>query len=173
MLVFYELHGVLALVGDDGLYEVAGGAVGDAEGGLEMEACGIGVAELHVAQHGLLEEVGWHLAGILLFAEVAGIELARALEHADVHDIVVIDVLDLDAIVVVGARGDLVFRGVDGNIPMIAVTTIHNYRVRFDLLGIAEDMGRIMDKLGLVSRIVTLLELHHITILITKPEEMR
>ena len=124
MLVFYELHGVLALVGDDGLYEVAGGAVGDAEGGLEMEAGGIGVAELHVAQHGLLEEVGGHLAGILLFAEVAGIELARALEHANVHDVVVIDVLDLDAIVVVGTGGDLILRGVDGDIPVVTLAAI-------------------------------------------------
>ena len=105
--------------------------------------------------------------------KVTGKELTRTLKHANVHNVVVINILNLETIIVIGTCRDFVFRGIDGNIPMVAIPSIDNYRIDLYLMGITEHRWRIAHELGLISRIVTLGELQYVAILIFKPEEMR
>ena len=130
------------------------------------------MAELHISQDGVFQEILRNLLGVLLLAEIARVNLLSALEHADMHDVVVIDILHLQTIIIKGTVGDLVFRGVNGNIPMIALTIIRHDRIGLHLMRVIHDLWRIMHKLFVNIRIVALLQFDDVTILITEPEEM-
>ena len=130
------------------------------------------MAELHISQDGIFQEILRNLLGVLLLAEIARVNLLGTLEHADMHDVVVINILHLQTIIIKGTVGDLVFRGVNGNIPMIALTIIRHDRVGLHLMRVIHDLWRIMHKLFVNIRIVALLQFDDVTILITEPEEM-
>ena len=130
------------------------------------------MAELHISQDGIFQEILRNLLGVLLLAEIARVNLLGTLEHADMHDVVVINILHLQTIIIKGTVGDFVFRGVDGNIPMIALTIIRHDRVGLHLMRVIHDLWRIMHKLFVNIRIVALLQFDDVTILITEPEEM-
>ena len=130
------------------------------------------MAELHISQDGVFQEILRNLLGVLLLAEIARVNLLSALEHADMHDVVVINILHLQTIIIKGTVSDLVFRGVNGNIPMIAFTIIRHDRIGLHLMRVIHDLWRIMHKLFVNIRIVALLQFDDVTILITEPEEM-
>lgn len=172
-LVFEEFEGVVAGGGDEGFYLVTGRGIGLTEGSREVEAFSVDVTEFHIGQNGFLEELGRHLRGILLFAEVAGINLARTLKHADVHDIVVIHILYLKTIVVVSAIHNLILGGVDGDVPMVAVATERDDGVGLHLMGVVEHGWRVVSEFGGIDGIIALLQLYHIAIGIEEEEQMR
>ena len=66
-----------------------------------MEALRVDLCKLHVAEHGLVEELLLNLRGEELLLEVGLEHFLCSLEHADVHDVVVVDVVNLYAVFVV------------------------------------------------------------------------
>ena len=131
-----------------------------------MQSCRIDMAELHISQDGIFQEILRNLLGVLLLAEIARVNLLGTLEHADMHDVVVINILHLQTIIIKGTVGDFVFRGVDGNIPVITLTIIRHDRIGLHLMRVIHDFRRIMHKLFVNIRIVALLQLDDVAILI-------
>ena len=96
-----------------------------------MQAVGIDAAKLHIVQYGLLEELRRNALAVALLAEVAGEELARTVEDAQVDNVVVIHIFYVQTVVVDGVAHHFILRGVDGNIQMVTLAFEHYHRVLF------------------------------------------
>ena len=136
-----------------------------------MQSLGIGTIILHVSQYSLLKETLRHVLAVLLLAEVTGVEALGTMIDADVHDIVVVDILHLHPIFVVGPFHHLIFRGIDGHVPVVSLAIIVDRGVFLHLMGVGEHRGRIVDEMDIVG-VIALLQLHHVAILILEPEEV-
>ena len=87
------------------------------------------------------------------------------------NDVVVIDIVYAYSVVIVRRKDDLVFCRVDSDVPMIAFSLIHHYRVTVHHRGICCDAARFfLNKSKCMDGVIALRELHHVTAGIFEPE---
>ena len=136
-----------------------------------MEALGIGPGIFHIVDDGLAEELGGHELLILGLAEIAREELARALEDAQVDDIVIVDILDVKSVFVEGVARHLILRGIDGDVEMVTLAFPNDNGVFFQHFSHLEHLGGL--GLEIVLRELVLLdELNQIAIAALEPDEV-
>ena len=96
------------------------------------------------------------------------------MEHADVDDVVVVHLLHSHAIGCVGGTHDAIAGGVDGDVPMVALSAVHHYGVEVDNLSGADNLWRLLYKLRLfLVALVTLHQLHLVAARIAELEVVR
>lgn len=165
-------HGEPAGGRDEQFDDEAAGTVGDAERGRIVEAGGIDAGESDIAQHALRKIVGRHKADESLLAEVAGIDLARTVEHAHVHDVVVINIVHGHAIVVVRRLDHLIGRRVHLRVAVIFLAAERDHGVALDEPVLVEGHGPPLLKGITVIGVFALDEFHHIAILVFEHKQV-
>ena len=100
---------------------IAAGAVGYTQCGIKMQTSSINLAIFHISKDCLLQKLRRDKLRELLLAEIAGEQFLCTLIDADVHDIVIVDILYFKAIIIIGSLDHLVLGRIDGNIPVIPV----------------------------------------------------
>ena len=87
-----------ALFADDVINQITADTIGQTQRRGKVEALTVDRLEVHVVQNSLLQEVGLDLTGIILLVQVALKDLTGTLEDADVHNVVIENLVNIQPV---------------------------------------------------------------------------
>ena len=137
-----------------------------------MDACRINLLKDQVAEHRLLQECRRNVLAEVLLLEIPGEEFLCAMEHIQVDDIVIIDLIHLNPIIVHRTQIHLIGSRIHLNIQMVLVIAMADDRITLDESLLVQFHILLVHKRAQVRLIRSLDQLDEIPTLVLELEEM-